>query len=1115
MGTATVLGKNDVDYRRVSRRRRREIRIFVSSTFRDMKAEREQLVKKVFPEIRKVCYERGVGFTEIDLRWGIPQEEAEQGLVLPVCLSLIDECRPYFIGILGERYGWIPEANAISQEMLEGYPWLKSSLDEKKSITELEILHGVLNSPEMAKRAYFYFRDPQSELTEYEKDQSRRATLDDLKERIRKAVPGRVREGYKKAEELGELIRKDLLKVIEEEYPLEGFGPVQRARVEHEAYADNRKIAYISRSTYFEILDRHAKGEGDPLVIYGEPGIGKSALLANWTDRYREENPEDFVVVHFVGASADSASLTSMLRRIMLEIKERKRLTIEVPEDPEKVRSEFPNWLSMGSTEERLVLVIDGVNHLEDVAAAQELMWLPEFILPKVRLVISTVDGRPLEVARRRGWRELKIGRLSNEEKTALIREFLAFFGKKLPERFVKMLSEAEQTGNPLYLRVLLDELRVFGEHEQVPERIRYYLAAKDGTQLYGLMLERMEEDYGKRPVRDTMSLIWASRKGLSVSEIMEMEGISPVEFYPFLYAMGESLMSRSGLLTFAHDSLRETVKRLYLTTRQVRNQTHLRIADYFAQQELSWRKVEELPWQLEQAQEWKRLVEVLSDLDFIFQAWIHNEFEVLRYWSVIEKRSSHRCVKTYERVIKEPLRNVYGSSVVAELLRRRGHWKKALRIWQKLISNKNNVGRHLYAEAIGNQSVILGDLGHLDDAMDLLKEKERICRESEDKNGLSIALGNMAVILAQKGRLVEAMKLHKEEARICRELGDKGGLAMNLGNQAEILRNWGRLDKALKLHKKEELIFREIGDRSGLATSLGNQALILAQWGRLKEALMLHKEEASICHELGDKAGLATSLNNQAVILTQMGKLDKAMEIFKEQERIFRELGDELAVQASRGNQALILWDLGHLEEAMVLLKEQERIFRKLDYMDGVQASLGNQALILRDMGHLEEAMELLKKQEHICRKFGYLDGLQHSLGNQALILQDWERLDEAIALHKEEEHICRKLGDMVGLQESLGNQATIFIELEQFDKALRLLKEQEHICRKLGLMEGLAASLFNQASVLFQKEAFESALVRAKEALKLFRQQNSPFADDARKFIKQLKQRLKEKQV
>ena len=48
----------------------RTIRVFVSSTFRDMAAERDVLVKRVFPEIRSMCEERGVAFSEVDLRWG-------------------------------------------------------------------------------------------------------------------------------------------------------------------------------------------------------------------------------------------------------------------------------------------------------------------------------------------------------------------------------------------------------------------------------------------------------------------------------------------------------------------------------------------------------------------------------------------------------------------------------------------------------------------------------------------------------------------------------------------------------------------------------------------------------------------------------------------------------------------------------------------------------------------------------------------------------------------------------------------------------------------------------------------------------------------------------------
>jgi hypothetical protein len=134
----------------------RVIRVFVSSTFRDMQEEREELIKHIFPQLRKLCESRGVVWGEVDLRWGITDEATAEGKVLPICLEEIKRCRPYFIGLLGERYGWVPEE--IPPDLMAQEPWLQEH--RQQSVTELEILHGVLNNPAMADHTFFYLRDP-------------------------------------------------------------------------------------------------------------------------------------------------------------------------------------------------------------------------------------------------------------------------------------------------------------------------------------------------------------------------------------------------------------------------------------------------------------------------------------------------------------------------------------------------------------------------------------------------------------------------------------------------------------------------------------------------------------------------------------------------------------------------------------------------------------------------------------------------------------------------------------------------------------------------------------------------------------------------------------------
>jgi hypothetical protein len=76
----------------------RVIRVFISSTFRDMQMERDELVKRTFPQLRRLCESRGGVWGEVDLRWGLTDEEAAEGQILPVCLEEIDRCRPFFIG---------------------------------------------------------------------------------------------------------------------------------------------------------------------------------------------------------------------------------------------------------------------------------------------------------------------------------------------------------------------------------------------------------------------------------------------------------------------------------------------------------------------------------------------------------------------------------------------------------------------------------------------------------------------------------------------------------------------------------------------------------------------------------------------------------------------------------------------------------------------------------------------------------------------------------------------------------------------------------------------------------------------------------------------------------
>ena len=75
-----------------------------------------------------------------------------------ICLSEVSRC-DFFIGILGNRYGYIPSSYIVPDS--EEFDWLKD-YPTGCSVTELEIQHAALNKPEDAVgKAFFYIRDPE------------------------------------------------------------------------------------------------------------------------------------------------------------------------------------------------------------------------------------------------------------------------------------------------------------------------------------------------------------------------------------------------------------------------------------------------------------------------------------------------------------------------------------------------------------------------------------------------------------------------------------------------------------------------------------------------------------------------------------------------------------------------------------------------------------------------------------------------------------------------------------------------------------------------------------------------------------------------------------------
>lgn len=982
-----------------SQQQQRVIRVFVSSTFRDMHAERDELIKRVFPQLRKLCDERAVTWSEVDLRWGITEEQSQRGEVLPICLAEIQRCRPYFIGLLGERYGWVPDE--IPQEIIEREPWLAEHLHQ--SVTELEILHGVLNNPKMADQALFYFRDPayaesqpgdkQPDFLELPTDEDiakygeqeaarraeeRRQKLALLKERIRQSgLP--VRENYTTPQAVGEMVLQDMKAIIEHLYP-EGSEPdaLDRDALEHEAFAQSRAKVYIGRQEYYDRLDEHARGGGPPLVVLGESGSGKSALLANWALQYRNSHPEELLLMHFIGATPYSTDWAAMLRRIIGEFARRFGIEQEIPDQPGALRSAFANWLRAASARGKIVLLLDALNQLEDRDGALEIVWLPPEIPPNIRLIVSTLPGRALDVFHQRGWPTLSIQALSVQERTHLIGEYLGQYRKTLSPNTINRIVGAGQTKNPLFLRALLDELRVYGDYATLDRRIEHYLSAATIPELYEKVLERYEEDYERdRPalVQDAMSLLWAARRGISETELLEAlnrpgQPLPRAFWSPLQLAAKDALVERSGLIGLSHAYFREAIRPRYLGSTEKESRAFTRLANYFTLSKTDGRRIEELPWALSRARDWERLCDLLSDPEFFVRGWEHsagaNQFEVKRLWASIEESSPLRMAEAYKNIIENPgvIKDKNLLLHIALLIRDSGMVKEAILLLDHLMGRSRiHDPDKSYATILTTLSTCLLDNAEIERAFSINVELRRLWQKLENDVGVAVCEVNQGTIWRNRGELSRAVRLFENAATALRSNGRTIELADCLGKLADTHTLQGNAASAAKLLDEKEGLHRAAGDFAGLAHCLNARGVIALQQGDLDQALRYHSEEQELCRLQGDRVGLQRALGSRALILQQQGRALLAETVIDEATRICREIANDFGLACCLGVRGRILRDLGRLEEARVCQEEEEVLCRGSGNLIQLATSLFEQSVTAGLAGARSRADELRRQ--------------------------------------------------------------------------------------------------------------------------------------------------------
>lgn len=546
------------------------IRVFISSTFKDMHGERDLLTRFVFPELRARCFKFCLNLYEVDLRWGITQKQSEAE-AMELCLREVNKA-DLFIGLLGERYGWIPDTSELSNST--EFRWLKR-IDAGTSMTELEMrcFNEKVGATEFNKKAMFYARD-NSFMSQVPKKFVKDFGCDDLGNmsdvRLKNLKHWLHESGANVSwdypcnwggvlgnkpmvsglEKFGRNVLNNLWNAIDSNYLVHAIesdhlAPQTKTRenlctdlVAEDVHFDFAHILsnkFIGRKKLIDktvkLLSEEARGKTGKnlLMITGKSGAGKTAFLAKLSTAYCEQMKTHFCS-YFFDAAEDQQTLVRLLYHIFEQMNIAANGEFTVPDKyselKKKLEDLFKTVSKTLSDDDQYMIFIDSLDKVQ--ADAQSLTeWIPLCIPKGIILVISCTDLSTCQrnlSAHKQLLDVVKVGDMDHVDRASFVRQFMFDYGKELSESAfdnqMKYLLSKKDSSLPLYLQLACDELRMYGIFEGITTHIK--TLPSNIIQMIEFSLTRMEAENGESLMNDALSLLFFSRQGLNEEELFD-----------------------------------------------------------------------------------------------------------------------------------------------------------------------------------------------------------------------------------------------------------------------------------------------------------------------------------------------------------------------------------------------------------------------------------------------------------------------------------------------------------------------------------------------------------------------------------------------------------------
>lgn len=265
-------------------------------------------------------------------------------------------------------------------------------------------------------------------------------------------------------------------------------------------------------------------------------------------------------------------------------------------------------------------------------------------------------------------------------------------------------------------------------------------------------------------------------------------------------------------------------------------------------------------------------------------------------------------------------------------------------------------------ASALLGSGILAWRQGDYAVARPLMEESLALARTHGEQGLVAYALQNLGNLATHQGDFTAARAYQDENLELRRKLPDKAGLADALFSRGNVALVEGEMAQAKELYQESLALYQEVGDTLGLPFVLINLAEVARFGGDYSAAQNQAEQARKLAEELGDRLRQANALQSLGLSARDQSQVS-AQELLQQSLAIYRELGHGLKIGFVTSELGTVMLQRGELAQAEALFSEGLQTHRALSLDPGIAYALLGLAEVARARADYALAIQRLRE--------------------------------------------------------------------------------------------------------------------------------------------------------